>query len=31
MTSILSRAHASLIEAIGDRNHGVMKWVKRYW
>jgi HEPN domain-containing protein len=20
-----------LIEAIGDRNHGVMKWVKRYW
>ena len=21
----------SLIEAVGDRNHGVMKWVKRYW
>jgi HEPN domain-containing protein len=21
----------ALIEAIGDRNHGVMKWVKRYW
>ena len=20
-----------LIEAIGDRNHGVMKWVKHYW
>ena len=20
-----------LIEAIGDRNHGVMKWVKDYW
>lgn len=20
-----------LIEAIGNRNHGVMKWVKRYW
>jgi len=20
-----------LIKAIGDRNHGVMKWVKRYW
>ena len=21
----------ALIEAIGDRNHGVMKWVKLYW
>jgi len=20
-----------LIEAIGDRNHGVMRWVKHYW
>lgn len=24
------RARA-LVEAIGDRNHGVMKWVKLYW
>jgi len=21
----------ALIEAIGDRSHGVIKWVKRYW
>jgi HEPN domain-containing protein len=21
----------ALIEAISERNHGVMKWVKRYW
>lgn len=21
----------ALIDAIGDRNHGVMKWVKLYW
>jgi len=21
----------ALVEAIGDRNHGVMKWVKLYW
>jgi HEPN domain-containing protein len=21
----------SVIEAVGDRNHGVMKWVKGYW
>ena len=21
----------ALLEAIGDRNHGVMKWVKLYW
>jgi len=21
----------ALIEAVGDRNHGVMKWAKRYW
>lgn len=21
----------NLIEAISDRNHGVFKWVKRYW
>ena len=21
----------ALIEAVGDRNHGVIKWVKHYW
>lgn len=21
----------SFIEAVGDKNHGVMKWVKRFW
>lgn len=21
----------ALIEAIGDKNHGVVKWVKGYW
>jgi hypothetical protein len=21
----------ALIEAIGERNHGVMKWVRHYW
>ena len=26
-----SEAAQSLIEAVGDRNHGVMKWVNRYW
>jgi HEPN domain-containing protein len=24
-------ASQKLIEAVGDRNHGVMKWVKHYW
>jgi HEPN domain-containing protein len=21
----------SIIEAIGDRNHGILRWIKRYW
>jgi len=29
-TSSAERAQG-LIEALSDRNHGVMKWLKRYW